>query len=190
MPNYIICIILITEIRPKNEFNNVPQRSCLNHKKYLFDRRFFHGRRVGGGVVDEHYVTLEGVYRPALRSVTRGWGCVKFSGKKRYVTLLTAPIRPSAATRCRSFTFPSNAMAMVPPPPPPHFLTQIDALARLTLCHAHSTLSPSGSAILPRAWPWQHWHCLALSRYTIQSLPEKNTNFMCYSFSFARAIVI
>ena len=28
-----------------------------------------------------------GVYRPALRSVTRGWGGVKFSGKKRYVTL-------------------------------------------------------------------------------------------------------
>ena len=33
-----------------------------------------------GGAVDERYVTLGGVYRPALRSVTRGWGRVKFSG--------------------------------------------------------------------------------------------------------------
>ena len=28
----------------------------------------------GGGPVDERYVALGGVYRPALRSVTRGWG--------------------------------------------------------------------------------------------------------------------
>ena len=41
----------------------------------------------GGGAVDERYVTLGGVYRPVLRSVTRGCGGVKFSGKKRYVTL-------------------------------------------------------------------------------------------------------
>ena len=41
----------------------------------------------GWGAVDERYVTLGGVYHPALRSVTRGWGGVKFSGKKRYVTL-------------------------------------------------------------------------------------------------------
>ena len=27
-----------------------------------------------GGVVDEHYVMLGGVYRPASQSVTRGWG--------------------------------------------------------------------------------------------------------------------
>ena len=39
----------------------------------------------GGGVVDERYVTL-GVYRSAIRSVTRGWG-VKFSGEKRYITI-------------------------------------------------------------------------------------------------------
>ena len=46
------------------------------------------GRGGGGeGAVDERYVTLGGVYRPALRSVTRGWGGVKFPGKKRYVTL-------------------------------------------------------------------------------------------------------
>ena len=46
--------------------------------------------------VDGRYVTLGGVYRPALRSVTRprararprqGGGGVKFSGNKRYVTL-------------------------------------------------------------------------------------------------------
>ena len=40
---------------------------------------------MGGGVVDERDVTL-GVYRSAIRSVTRGWG-VKFSGEKRYVTI-------------------------------------------------------------------------------------------------------
>ena len=45
----------------------------------------------GGGAVDEPYVTLGGVYRPALRSVTRGSGGVKFSGKKRYVTLEWPP---------------------------------------------------------------------------------------------------
>ena len=43
----------------------------MNHKKYLFDRTFFHGRWVGGGgeggAVDERYVTLGGVYRPALQ---------------------------------------------------------------------------------------------------------------------------
>ena len=41
----------------------------------------------GGGAVADRYVMLGGVYRPALRSVTRGWGGVRFSGKKRYVTL-------------------------------------------------------------------------------------------------------
>ena len=65
----------------------------VNHKKYLFDKTFFHiglmragggrGRGGGGGgggagggrggVVDERYVTL-GVYRSAIRSVTRGGG--------------------------------------------------------------------------------------------------------------------
>ena len=44
----------------------------------------------GGGVccaVDERYVTLGEVYRSALRSHTIGWVGVKYSGKKRYVTL-------------------------------------------------------------------------------------------------------
>ena len=36
------------------------------------------GRGGGGGAVDERYVTLGGVYRPALRSVTRGWGVSSF----------------------------------------------------------------------------------------------------------------
>ena len=31
--------------------------------------------------VDESYVTLGGVYRPALRSVTRGWGVTSFPEK-------------------------------------------------------------------------------------------------------------
>ena len=73
----------------------------VNHKKYLFDKTFFHiglmraggggegvgggGGAGGGGVVDERYVTL-GVYRSATRSVTRGWG-VKFSGENRYITI-------------------------------------------------------------------------------------------------------
>ena len=35
----------------------------------------------GGGAVDERYVTLGGVYRPALRSVTRGWGVSSFPEK-------------------------------------------------------------------------------------------------------------
>ena len=48
-------------------------KECLlvNHKKYLFDRIFF--PRVKGAV-DERYVTLWAVCRPALRNVTRGWG--------------------------------------------------------------------------------------------------------------------
>ena len=35
----------------------------------------------GGGAVDERYVTLGGVYRPALRSVTRGVGVSSFPEK-------------------------------------------------------------------------------------------------------------
>ena len=42
----------------------------------------------GRGLVDEHYVTLgEGMYLPALGSVTRVWGVSSFPGKKRYATL-------------------------------------------------------------------------------------------------------
>ena len=48
---------------------------------------FYTGGRWGGGGGWVGGGGGRGVYRPALRSVTRGWGSVKFSGKKRYVTL-------------------------------------------------------------------------------------------------------
>ena len=35
----------------------------------------------GGNVVAERYITLGGVYRPALRSVTREWGVSIFQEK-------------------------------------------------------------------------------------------------------------
>ena len=65
----------------------------MNHKKYLFiylTGHFSTGEGWGGGgcrAVDERYVTLGEVYRPALRSHTIEWVGVKYSGKKRYVTL-------------------------------------------------------------------------------------------------------
>ena len=36
MPNYIIRIKLITDIRPKNEFNNVPQRVLARELQEIF----------------------------------------------------------------------------------------------------------------------------------------------------------
>ena len=70
-------------------------KECLlvNHKKYLRVKAGGGGGGGGeagggggwgggGGAVDERYVTLGGgVYRPALRSVTRGWGVSSFPEK-------------------------------------------------------------------------------------------------------------
>ena len=36
MPNYIIRIKLITDIRPNNEFNNVPQRVLARESQEIF----------------------------------------------------------------------------------------------------------------------------------------------------------
>ena len=63
---------------PKNEFNNVPQRVLARESQEIFTGE---GWRGGGGSVDERYVTLGGVYRPALRSVTRGWGVSSLAEK-------------------------------------------------------------------------------------------------------------
>ena len=41
----------------------------------------------GGGAVDERYVTLGGGVPSSVTKIYKGWGGVKFSGKKRYVTL-------------------------------------------------------------------------------------------------------
>ena len=50
MPNYIIRIILITEIRPKNEFNNVPQRVLARYSQEIFIwQDIFPRVKVGGG---------------------------------------------------------------------------------------------------------------------------------------------
>ena len=41
----------------------------------------------GGSLLGERYVTVGGGCGLALRSVMTGWGGVKFTAKKRYVTL-------------------------------------------------------------------------------------------------------
>ena len=42
----------------------------------------------GGGAVDERYVMLGGGVPSSVKSITRGSGGVKFSGKKRYMNSL------------------------------------------------------------------------------------------------------
>ena len=93
MPNYIIRMVLITDIRPKNEFNNVPQRVLAHESQEIFicqdifPRVKGEGWGVGGGggAVDERYVTLGGGC--TIQRYEALQGGVKFSGKKRYVTL-------------------------------------------------------------------------------------------------------
>ena len=49
MPNYIIRIILITDITPKNEFNNVPQRVLARESQEIFIWKDIFPRVKGGG---------------------------------------------------------------------------------------------------------------------------------------------
>ena len=89
MPNYIIRIKLITDIRPNNEFNNVPQRVLARESQEIFIWQDIFPRVKGGGEGGCRRWALcnaWGVYRPALqgaalRSVTGGWGVSSFPEK-------------------------------------------------------------------------------------------------------------